>query len=269
MTGQLTNKMAKTVAKTLTKTVPKTAAKRTSRTPAAKAAPGADFSGFSGDTLKFLKALGFHQSREWFEENRALYLSAFKQPLEAYLQAASDACRAGRLPVRADPRRATFRLNRDVRFSKDKSPYKTNGGCVLTRTGLKGSPGIVYTHISPEGCFFAAGFYHPEPPQLLALRTAIAARPQRFLGVERKLKAKGLELWDREALTRNPQAFKEVDERIVHAVRFRNYLVRRPFEDALLLDGQKMVASVTGFARDALPLLQLGWDVLGEENVAG
>lgn len=226
------------------------------------------FPGFPPETLKFLKALGFHQSRDWFQDNRDLYLASFKEPLEQYIAAASDACVRKKLPLRADAKRATFRLHRDVRFSKDKSPYKTNGGAVLTRTGRKGSPGIVYTHISPEGGFFAAGFYHPEPPQLLAFRKAIAARPQRFVALEKKLKAKGLELSDREALSRNPRDFKEVDARIAHAVRFKNFLVRRPYEDTLLQDGPALVSAVTGFARDALPLLQFGWDVLGEELVA-
>ncbi len=227
-----------------------------------------DFPGFPPETLKFLKALGFHQSREWYQANQELYRSAFKEPLEAYVAAASQACAKKKLPLRGDPRRATFRLHRDVRFSKNKSPYKTNGGCVLTRTGGKGSPGIVYTHIDPEGGFFAAGFYHPEPPQLLAFRKAIAARPQRFLTIEKKLKDKGLELWDREALTRNPQLFKDADERIAHAVRFKNFLVRRTYNEKLMADGGKMVAAVAAFAKDAMPLLQFGWDVLGEELVA-
>ena len=240
-------------------------AKPSSRSSAGKATA---FPGFPPETLKFLKALGFHQSREWFQDNRDLYLAAFKEPLEAYVAAASEAMKAARLPLRGDPKRATFRLQRDVRFSKDKSPYKSNGGCVLTRTGGKGSPGIVYTHIAPEGGFFAAGFYHPEPPQLLAFRKAIAARPQRFLNIEKKLKAKALELWDREALSRNPQLFKDVDERVAHAVRFKNFLVRRPYDDGLLGDGPKMTAAVTAFAKDALPLLQFGWDVLGAEAVA-
>ena len=226
------------------------------------------FSGFPPETIKFLKALGFHQSREWFQGNRDLYLSSFKEPLEEYIAAASAACVKKRLPLRGDPRRATFRLHRDVRFSKDKSPYKTNGGAVLTRTGGKGSPGIVYTHISPEGGFFAAGFYHPEPPQLLGFRKAIAARPERFVALEKKLKGKSLELADRETLTRNPRDFKEVDERVAHAVRFKNFLVRRPYENALLQDGPAMIAAVTTFAKDAMPLLQFGWDVLGEELVA-
>ncbi|MDP4593335.1 MAG: DUF2461 domain-containing protein [Beijerinckiaceae bacterium] len=233
-----------------------------------KTSPVAGFPGFPPETLKFLTALGFHQSREWFQENRGIYLSAFREPLENYIAAASSTCVKKKIPLRGDPKRATFRLNRDVRFSKDKSPYKTNGGAVLTRTGAKGSPGIVYTHIDPAGGFFAAGFYHPEPPQLLAFRKAIAARPQRLLDIEKKLKSKDLALWDRESLTRNPRDFKDVDERIVHAVRFRNYLVRRPYEDAMLQDGAAMISAVTTFAKDAMPLLQFGWDILGEERVA-
>ena len=86
------------------------------------------------------------------------------------------------------------------RSSKNKQPYKTNGGAVLTRTGAKGSPGIVYTHISPEGGFFAAGFYHPEPEQLAAFRQAIAKKPQTFLAMEKKLASAKLEIVDREAL---------------------------------------------------------------------
>lgn len=237
--------------------------------PSKKPAPSsaAAFPGFPDNTLKFITALGFHQSREWFNDNRDIYLSAFKEPLEAYVEAASEAMKKAKLPLRGDPRRATFRLNRDVRFSKDKSPYKTNGGCVLTRTGGKGSPGIVYTHVSPEGGFFAAGFYHPEPPQLLAFRKAIAARPDRFLDIEKKLKTKGLELWDREALTRNPQLFKQVDERVAHAVRFKNFIARTPYDNQLLQDGPKLIAAVTQFAKAAMPLLQFGWEVLGEELV--
>lgn len=220
------------------------------------------FAGFPPETLKFLKALGFHQTREWFEDNRPLYLSAFKQPLEAYVEAASAACKARKLPVFGDPKRATFRLNRDVRFSKNKQPYKTNGGCVLTRTGMKGSPGIVYTHISPEGGFFAAGFYHPEPHQLAALRQAIAKKPAAFLAMEKKLETAKLELWDREALKRNPSDYTEIDSRVEHAIRFRNFLVRRPYEEKLLQDGTTMPAAAAQFARDAMPLLKWGWSVL-------
>lgn len=229
----------------------------------ASSAAAPAFAGFPADTIKFLKALGFHQTREWFEENRALYVSAFKDPLAAYVEAASAACAAVKLPVSGDPKKATFRLNRDVRFSKNKQPYKTNGGAVLTRTGAKGSPGIIYTHISPEGCFFAAGFYHPEPDELKAFRDCLVKAPQKFLAMEKALRGAGLEIVDREALKRNPRDHAEVDARVEHAIRMKNFLTRRAFPEALLQDGPKLCAAVSQFGRDALPLLKWGWGVIG------
>ena len=221
------------------------------------------FAGFPPETLKFLKALGFHQTREWFEENRSIYISAFKEPLEAYVEAASIACEAKKVPIFGNPRKATFRLNRDVRFSKNKQPYKTNGGAVLTRTGEKGSPGIVYTHISPEGGFFAAGFYHPEPEQLAAFRQAIAKKPQKFLIMEKKLAAVKLEIVDREALKRNPRDYQDIDPRVEHAIRMKNFLTRRPYPDALLQNGPKLAAVAADFAKEAMPLLKWGWEIIG------
>ncbi|MDF2118898.1 TIGR02453 family protein [Roseiarcaceae bacterium H3SJ34-1] len=229
--------------------------------PAKTVAPA--FPGFVPETLKFLKALGFHQTREWFEENRALYVSAVKDPLEGYVAALSQACAARKIPLHGAPKRATFRLNRDVRFSKDKKPYKTNAGRIITRTGLKGSPGLVYTHISPEGCFFAAGFYHPEPEQLAETRKAIVKKPAAWLAVQKKLADAGLELSMNEALKRNPQGFPEVDPGLVNVVRARNFIVRRPLPDKLLLDGGKLVEAAAAFAKDALPLLQFGWKTMG------
>ncbi len=229
---------------------------------AKKPDPAPVFPGFVPETLKFLKALGFHQNKQWFDENRDLYVSALKEPMAIYVEALSAACAARKLPLWGDPARAMFRLNRDVRFSKDKKPYKTNSGCVLSRTGLKGSPGILYTHVSPDGCFLAAGFYHPEPEQLLAMRRKIAARPAAFVAVRKKLAAAGLDLSDDESLTRNPRDFPEVDERVVEAIRMKNHIVRKPIADELIFDGAALVRVAADFARDALPLLEFGWKAI-------
>lgn len=229
---------------------------------AVKAKAPEPFPGFPPGTLKFLKALGFHQSREWFAENRALYLADFKEPLEAYIEALSAECQRRKLPVKGEARYASFRLHRDVRFSKNKEPYKTNGGCVLTRTGRKGSPGIVYTHISPEGGFFAAGFYHPEPHQLLAMRQTIVAKPKAFLDLEAKLGEAKLEIMDREQLKRVPNTFADCDPRIAHGVRMKNFIVRRAYPDKLLQDGPKLIAAAADFAQQAMPILKWGWKIL-------
>ena len=65
-----------------------------------------------------------------------------------------------------------------MRFAKDKSPYKTNVGAVMTRGGAKNEPGLFYFHVAVDGCFTAAGFYDPEPEQLAKLRAAIARAPK-------------------------------------------------------------------------------------------
>jgi uncharacterized protein (TIGR02453 family) len=111
------------------------------------------------------------------------------------------------VPLTADPKRSIFRIHRDVRFSSDKSPYKTHAGAVLTRDGTKNSQGLLYVHVASQGAFTAAGFYHPDPDQLAALRREIAAAPERFEALERALKKARLELGRDEPLKRLPRGF--------------------------------------------------------------
>lgn len=229
---------------------------------ATTSATPASFAGFGPRALDFFKALAFHQSKAWFDENRALYESDVKAPLAALIADLSAGCGAAGLPLRGDGR-SIFRLNRDIRFSKDKRPYKTNGGAVLTPDGSKKSPGLLYVHVDPEGCFTAAGFWHPEPEQLLALRRAIAKDPKAFRAVLAKLKKAGLALGDGDPLSRLPKGFEGVeDEEAARAIRMRNLVLRRPLADATMFS-PKLAGEIVAFARDAEPLLRFGWAALG------
>ena len=107
----------------------------------------AQFSGFSKDAFGFFKALAFHQNREWFHENKALYESEVKEPMLALLEALSERFKKEKIPLRGD-KKSVFRINRDVRFSKNKQPYQTHTGAVLTPSGAKDDPGLLYIHIS-------------------------------------------------------------------------------------------------------------------------
>lgn len=114
------------------------------------------FSGFAPDDLAFLKGLAAHNDREWFTAHRAAYDERLKPTLEALIAATTDALAARGVPLAGDAKKSLFRIHRDVRFSKDKSPYKTHVSATLTRTGPDGlwrkmSPGMVYVHIEPEG----------------------------------------------------------------------------------------------------------------------
>ncbi|MEN0001534.1 MAG: DUF2461 family protein, partial [Pseudomonadota bacterium] len=82
-----------------------------------------DFNGFPNDTLKFLKALGFHQDRDWFHANKKLYERAVKNPLGDMFEAASARFEKEKIPLRASRKTSVYRVNRDIRFSKNKDPY--------------------------------------------------------------------------------------------------------------------------------------------------
>ena len=99
-----------------------------------------------------------------------------------------------KIPIKGDRKSSLFRIHRDVRFSKNKDPYKTNAGVALTRSGGKNDPGVLYFHLSPEECFFAAGFHLPEPDQLARLRAAAARAPKPFKAMTAKLRKAGLAL---------------------------------------------------------------------------
>ncbi|MDI1327628.1 MAG: DUF2461 domain-containing protein [Brevundimonas sp.] len=109
------------------------------------------FPGFAPADLAFLSGLAARNERDWFIAHRAAYDAVLKPALAALIADASTACAARGLPLGGDPTRSQFRIHRDVRFSKNKAPYKTHLSAVLTRDGLRMSPGMAYIHIEPEG----------------------------------------------------------------------------------------------------------------------
>jgi len=93
------------------------------------------FNGVGKRALPFFKALAFHQTKDWFEANRAIYEEDVKAPLGALAEDLGAALAKANIPIKGD-KKSLFRIHRDVRFSKDKSPYKTNAGLALTRSVL-------------------------------------------------------------------------------------------------------------------------------------
>lgn len=134
-------------------------------------------------TLDFLRDLRFNNRRDWFEANRARYEAA-RQAVEDVL--ATIIAQFG--PVEdlgaLHPKDCLYRIHRDVRFSRDKAPYKTAMGCVIGRGGRRSEGRSYYLHIEPDDeAFIAAGVYDPAPEQLRAIRAAIAAHPERLRAI--------------------------------------------------------------------------------------
>ena len=148
------------------------------------------FAGFGPKALPFFKALKFHQSREWFEANRETYESAVKGPMGDLVEDVAERLRQAKIPIKGDRKSSLFRIHRDVRFSANKDPYKTHAGVVLSRSGNKNDPGLLYFHLSPEECFFAAGFYLPDPESSRGCGRGRAA-PKAFKAMTAKLEEGG------------------------------------------------------------------------------
>ena len=219
------------------------------------------FAGFGTQALPFFKALAFHQTKAWFDENRALYESDVKTPLGDLVEDLALAFEAAAIPFRGDRKASIFRINRDVRFSNDKSPYKTHAGAVMTRDGRKGAVGLFYIHIDPEGCFLAAGWHHPPAATLATLRAAIAKEPAAFRALEKGLSKKGLAFSDSGALKRNPRGYEAVEEADTKAALRRvSLVVSRPLDETRLY-GPGLVGDAVAFAKDVMPLMNFGWKV--------
>ncbi len=224
------------------------------------------FEGFGPQALPFFKALAFHQTKEWFEANREIYESCVKGPMGDFVEDAAAGLAKARIPITGDRKRSPFRIHRDVRFAKNKDPYKTNAGAAMTRTGSKSDPGLMYFHLSPEECFFAAGFYQVDPPQLARLRNAAARAPKAYKAMLGRLAKAGLALRDEDALKRAPRGFETVeDPAILTAVRQKHFIAMRPVTAAETRE-PALVGSFCTFARDALPLLEWGWDALTDSR---
>ena len=129
------------------------------------------FTGFRQEAFDFLIALGLNNDRSWFTPRKGEYEALLKEPLEAFCVALGEEFAKRKIPMRSDER-SPFRIYRDVRFSKDKSPYKTNLGASFPWTGEGGGVGG-YLHLSPGESFTGGGMYHPSTARLAAWRDAV------------------------------------------------------------------------------------------------
>jgi len=223
------------------------------------------FAGFTPAAYRFLIELGLNNSKPWFEANRAVYDKAVKQPIAALVtEVTTELARRG-LPLEGNPKRSTFRIHRDTRFSGDKSPYKTSVGAVWYHQGSgKDGAGILYFHFAAEGCFVAAAYYRPEPEVLDAIRERIRVHPDRFKAMQADLAAAGLALDATDTLMRMPRGFEDLkDSPVAPALRLKSLLVRRDVP-LKVTTGPALVSTIVDLAAAAMPLLQFGWAAVDE-----
>lgn len=186
---------AKTKTKTKTETETETdgrpvrAAKKKAPPPSPGKAGIAPFEGFPKDFLAFFRELAKNNEREWFKANETRYRESVEAPLLSFIAAMDLPLGRFASCFEAIPKRSggsMFRIYRDVRFGRDKSPYKTNAACQFRHEAGKNAhaPGF-YVHLEPKEVFFGGGLWMPAAPELRKVREAIVADPERWTEITR------------------------------------------------------------------------------------
>lgn len=220
------------------------------------------YQGFGDKALPFLKALGFHQSREWFHENKAIFEEHLNEPRGRLIDDLAERLAKEQIPLTCARKTSTFRINRDVRFTKEKHPYNTHLSAVVTRTGTKQDQGLLYFHVSPDDSYLAVGFYAMESDELRAFREAIVNRKPEYDAAIAPLLTAGYVFDTDNSLKRTPRGFEHVtDPDLLNLIKLRHLTLSRRFGPERL-DGVKLLDDLVELARTALPFLSFGWRVI-------
>ncbi len=197
--------------------------------------------------IDFLELLKVNNNREWFQANKKMYDTA-KLEMEAFVDNLIPQIAAFEPSVKyVTAKECMFRIFRDVRFAKDKSPYKTNMGAWITKGGRK-SPGPgYYLHIQPGESMLAGGVYMPEPDQLKKIRQEIYYNADEFKAILGNSSSKkyfdSLSDWDKQKLAPRdfPKDFPDID-----LLKYRHYTVAYMLSDKQLVskDFAKLVVKV-------------------------
>ncbi len=226
---------------------------------------------FSAATLTFLRGLKRRNERPWFEAHRAEYEAAVKQPMRELIEE-MDVRLAQLAPeIIGDPKRSMFRIYRDIRFSADKSPYKTHASCwfyhrdgsrAVGREAAGGGAGF-YFQIAPQDSFTGGGMWMPPREALLHLREAIAEDPKGFakIATDRRLVRRFGGLSEEAVLRRVPRGFAP-DHPGAPWLKFQSFVAGRALTDAQAVSA-RLPALLEADFRLMLPLVRWINGVLG------
>ena len=205
-----------------------------------------EFKGFSPALFTFLDELANNNNRDWFNANKSRYESDVREPTLAFIRAMEPTIESISPHFRADDRKSggsMMRIYRDVRFSKDKSPYKTNVGIQFRHEDGKDvhAPGF-YVHIASDELFFGQGLWQPPTPVLTQIRQKIVDEPDRWRGlVEDSPHASRNEEYG-ERLKRPPKGFDK-DHPLVEELKRKSFIGTAPFERSILFDADFVQAA--------------------------
>ena len=209
-------------------------------------------------TLQFLRNLEKNNNREWFNENKTLYQEAQQDVISFVEKLIEEMADFDEEIGKLEAKKSVFRIYRDTRFSKDKTPYKTNFGAGLGM-GKGNKISGYYLHIEPGKSFLAGGVYKPEPSVLKTIRQEISAFGDEFKAIleqdEFRNYFRGLSVEDK--LKKVPQGF-EKDDKMAEYLKLKHFIVTHPVSDEQLLseNAVKEVAKIFNAMKSLNDFLQ-------------
>jgi uncharacterized protein (TIGR02453 family) len=201
-------------------------------------------------TLKFLKELRKNNNKPWFDAHRKQYEAA-KFDFETFIQGVLDKHSKNDLDLKElTAKKCMFRINRDIRFAKDKSPYKTNFGASMDKGGRKSGLAGYYFHLEPGKSFLGGGIWMPQPDYMRKIRQEIDYCLDEFTKIlsAKKFKAlyKDLYIGEDVQLTKVPQGF-EKNNPAAEYLKFKSWLVLADIDDSTLTSKDLLNKTVDAF----------------------
>ncbi len=186
---------------------------------------------FSPDLFKFLSDLAKNNEREWFQENKARYDSAVKEPALDFIQEFQTPLAKISPHFEANARASggsLFRIHRDTRFGADKTPYKLNTGLHFRHERAKDAhaPGF-YLHIQPRQCFMGVGIWRPESKVAYEIRDHIASNPKAWKTATRASKFAKLFDLEGQSLKRPPKGF-DPEHELIEDLKRKDFIATAP-----------------------------------------
>ena len=211
----------------------------------------------ASSTLQFLEQLKEHNEKNWFDAHRTAYESARQNVASFAADVLKELSKTDEGFAQLEPKDTMFRINRDVRFSANKLPYKTNLGAYFCARGKKADFPGYYLQVEPGKCFAAAGLWMPAPPVLAAIRQEI---DYNFEDLQQILESplfktnfqKGLMV--NESLRRPPKGYDESNPAI-GLLKLKNFVVSKSYTDQQVISGN-FLKEFLNTCRAATPLIE-------------
>lgn len=221
---------------------------------------------FTPELFDFLQDLDRNNTREWFQENKDRYRATVQEPLLRFIADFSNPLHDISPHFVADPRPSggsMFRIYRDVRFSKDKRPYKTHAAAQFRhRAGRDAHAPCFYLHLQPGSVFAGAGLWHPDRTALESIRTAIADQPEAWKKLISDRKFTSRHKLGGESLKRAPRGY-DPEHPLIEDLKRKDFVASMQFSQTQACSA-KFLDSFTASCKAAAPFVRFLTEAVGQ-----